>query len=171
MLDSTLVDFIFNKHLKKYLKYNDKNMYILKNDLEKLNKDLTVNEKNYIKAIIKSKNIAILDKADLTKSSKSRRTADYVYGEIISANSCIYEENKFSKITFNANGEVIDTDFSELESFLKEKFIPYYAKERTIDEVDNRNNYLVIHLKDILLLALSELELTHTMFYLSKLNI
>lgn len=89
----------------------------------------------------------------------------------------INEENKMRKkfntnIEYSISGEVIMTDFKELDSYLDSTFLPNcinYQKKKKILSPDEPLKYVKLH--DIENLNLNEVEMEHVMNYLQRKNI
>ena len=141
--------------------------YILQNELDEI--ELNDTEKAIVENILEEDKISV--NAPITEEDRSKLVRDFQYGEISDSNMYPVDENKYAKIEYDENGEVKYADFSELDKFINEEFIPEYIhiKVRLADKYGKE--YYSIQLNHIVKLRLSEIEFEHVMKLLKRQNI
>ena len=137
---------------------DEKGFYIRYQDFKKL--DLNLEEKNMLISTFKHQGIEIRRKNALVE--------EFNYGEFI--NSFV---PKIADIRYDKNGEITFEDYSELDKYLEEEFIPFNVNESMeIDEVGNRsvgNKY--VHLSKLVKKNFCDAEFKYIMEYLKEKNI
>ena len=141
--------------------------YILKPEFDKL--VLSDTEKAIIENILEEDKISL--NSPITEEDRSKLVKEFEYGEISDANMHPIDEPKYSKIEYDKNDEVRYADFSKLDKFINEQFIPehIHIKIRLGDKYGEE--YFSIQLNHIVKLKLSEIEFKHVMDLLKNQNI
>ena len=113
------------------------------------------------------------DEEKITHFDRSTLVRDYDYGSISAYNLNYLDVPTFAKIEFDKVGNIIFEDYTKLDEYLEEEFIPKYIKKKNkLDkEIDEKFEYFSIQLSDILKLRLSELEMMHVFEYLESKDI
>lgn len=109
----------------------------------------------------------------ITKQNRKLLVRDYNYGEILELDARKDDIPVKAKIEYNDNGNSIFSDFSELEKYLNEVFIPTNIKVKTKKDhsTGKQINYESIQLNKIVKLGLSEAEVEYIFNYLENKNI
>lgn len=104
---------------------------------------------------------------------KEIRVKNYVYGEKEATNSRKNEKQRMAKLEYSENGDLISSDFTSLDEYIKNTFIPDHImyEERKNQKDLEKDLFAYVRLTDLLRLNLSEAEVEHVMNYLSDLNI
>ena len=156
---------IFNNKIKPII-YKDSTggKYVLRTDIGKLN--FSIPEMRIVDEILSEQNIDIMD--EIKVEDRPKLVRDFEYGKIREARINPAEENKYATIIYDKNGEIESVDYSELNIFLEEIFIPenLHIKVRLRDVASKE--YYSIQLNRIVKLKLSEMEFKYVMEYLSK---
>ena len=157
IIESTLKRFIYEKDGKKY---------VLENDLERLG--LTYSEINFFENLLKRNNIEIV-KEMVNEEDRPNKVSEYEYGVREAEGSITRDIPKYAQIEFDSNGHVIYEDYSKLDEYLEEVFLPENVelKKKRKSEDSSGRLYPFVQLNKIVKLKLSELEMTHTMNYLN----
>lgn len=141
--------------------------YIVKSELAKL--DLTEEEREYINSKIPNSKISIID--SIKTLERPKKVLEFEYGFINEAKINPADETKFSNIEFNEKGEVVSADFTKLDEYLSEVFIPEHVHLKTLLKDKHGPTYYSIQFNKLTKLQLSELEIQHAMEYLKEQNI
>ena len=141
--------------------------YIVKSDLERLN--LSKEEKEYLDSKLPNSSISIIDSIKVL--DRPRRVIDFEYGFINEAKINPADETKLTDVQYNKNGEIESVDYTRLDDFIINVFIPEHVhiKVRLGDKYGPE--YYSIQLNKITKLKLSEMEIDHVMELLKEQNI
>lgn len=99
---------------------------------------------------------------DIVRNNRYGNTNDYDYGIVQEYGLYKYDKPSFSVIEYSESGEIIYEDYSALDKYIDEIFIPRYLKKNKVPHVN---------LCELIILRLSEIELTHVFNYLNNKNI
>jgi len=141
--------------------------YILQPDLDKV--ELSETEKKIIQSIFEEDKVSI--NTPITEEDRSKLVKDFEYGEISESKMYPIDVPKKSEIDYDEKGDVKYADFSELDRYINEEFIPenIHIKVRLADKYGPE--YYSIQLNRIVRLKLSEIEFEHVMKLLKRQNI
>lgn len=138
--------------------------YVLQSDLDQLN--LSDTERDLLMSVLSTNDITITK--DITKDDRSKRVVDFEYGGISEASMNPADKNRIAQVNYDSKGEVSFSDFTILDNFLRDEFIPenIQIKVRYKDKIGPE--YYSIQLNKIVKLRLSEIEFKHVLDYLKK---
>lgn len=164
-----LKQIVLDEVLNKIIKYNNGVRYIIDTDLNTLN--LTELERKFVMYVLEEEKITIEKK--VTKNDRPSLVRDYNYGDIATNNLESIDTPEKSIIEYDKNENLSFKDFSELEKYLDNVFIPRYVQmkqvfDKTADDIIYEPS---IQLNRIVKLKLSEIEVQYVFEYLDKLNI
>lgn len=187
-MNNEIEEFIYNNYIRKLVRNFEGKEYILEKDIENL--ELNENEKIFFYSILKKRQIEI---EKLLKKAPSEITIEKKeFGSFEGHNLGKIDEVKKAKLDYTEDGLLIGEDYSKLEQFLEEKFIPNnvvmtkrkknrlvteYNKEKEYDfweysrgETDQKYVEIrpTIQLSKIIALNLSEKENEFVISYLNK---
>lgn len=156
----TIEEFTKDIILNPIIKSENGEDYILESDLEKLN--LSQSEMLFVDRLIRDLGIKVYDSI---KADRKKTVKDFEYGKYSLVGGNEYDKPTMSKIEYSS-GELRFADFSELDKYLEEVFIP---ENITMVTVRSKNEpYPAIQLNKIVVLKLSELEIKHVLEYLAS---
>lgn len=152
------------KAIKKYINVKDNHSFIIEKNLKRLR--LTEDEENFVIDELQRNNISI--KKD--RSTRPQTVKDYTYGQIIESEDYQNDIPVMAKLNFDENGNLISEDWSKLDTFLAEQFIPTYITMKPMidDTTKEKLYYPSIQLNFIVKLQCCELEVAHIMNYLKE---
>lgn len=138
--------------------------YVLQSDLLKFNLDSS-NYKTLVR-ILQQNSIDVMD--EIKKEDRPSRVKDFEYGSITEAKVNPADNSRFINVKYNSKGEIEYVDYTKLDEFLEEKFIPENVHIKIRYKHKECPEYQSIQLNKIVKLQLSELEFAHVMEYLKK---
>ncbi len=142
---------------------------VLKSDLDKLL--LTPQERNFTMYILNKLKIKTVA-SKITKNDRSPYVRDNNYGDISSNELEKIDEPVMSTINYSETTEKIHEDYTKLDEYLENRFIPTYVLMKKRKNASGKIEYYQsIRLYHITALRLSEAELKHVMEYLNSKNI
>ena len=155
---------VYEKYIAPIVKVIDGERYVLSGDLEQYK--LNMNEYAFIKGLLKKYGINEYIK---TPNERSTRVSDLNYGNIESIGLSQNDRDRFNSIQYDEDGEIISEDYSELEKYLDEQFVPTHI--RTIKDYHESGPFKAVQLGELLSLKLSDFELAHAVEYLQSKDI
>ena len=160
---------VFDKYLKGIIYEENGNKKVFKENLDKLK--IFHSDKNLLLNIMKKLKIRIVDKRRV-KSNKDSLVKNNNYGMVEANGLQEFDKAVIAKIDYSAAGEKIYEDYTALDEYLENKFIPNYVlMKRRKNAKGEREYVLSIALNHILGLMLSEAEFQYVMNYLKDKNI
>lgn len=160
---------IFDKYLKGIIYEENGNKKVFKKNLDKLK--IFHSDKNLILNIMKKLKIRIVDKK-VIKLKKESSVKNNNYGMVEANGLQEFDKAVIAKIDYSAAGEKIYEDYTALDDYLENKFIPNYVlMKRRKNAKGEREYVLSIALNHIVDLMLSEAEFQYVMNYLKDKNI
>ena len=164
-----LKQIVLNEVLKSIIKYNNGARYIIDTDLENLK--LTELEKKFVMYVLQEEKITI--ETEITKKDRPSLVRDYNYGEITANEFNSIDVPEQAIIEYDKSENLSFKDFSELEKYLDNVFVPKYVQMKQV--YDKNTGDLTyepsVQLNRIVKLKLSEIEVQYVFEYLDKLNI
>lgn len=160
---------IFDKYLKGIIYEENGNKKVFKENLDKLK--IFHSDKNLVLNIMKKLKIRIVDKK-VIKLKKDSSVKNNNYGMVEANGLQEFDKAVIAKIDYSAAGEKIYEDYTALDDYLENKFIPNYVlMKRRKNAKGEREYVLSIALNHIVDLMLSEAEFQYVMNYLKDKNI
>lgn len=138
--------------------------YVALEDFNELH--LQEERKERLEQLMRECDILLLPKKRFATYSRHIPVSFYEYGEKQALGIESLELPKFATLEYDFAGNVILEDYSELDLFLEETFIPKYIRYRFDKWQEERTPYIsLFHLID---LGLNELEIKHVFSYLDS---
>jgi len=139
-------------------------LYISEEDFNNLN--LTGLSLEFARAYLNEKNISIITPVDVKDRSKKVKDAPVV--DMSEAKLDYIDKPRYAKFVFDAQGEIISADYTELDRYLENNFIPNNISVRRLKGDKYGTPYLTIQTGKITKERFSNLEIKHVMEYLAK---
>lgn len=159
-VNMTIEEFTKDIILNPIIKSENGENYILESDLDGLH--LSQSEILFVERLIHDLGIKVYDSI---KADRKKTVKDFEYGKYSSVGGNEYDKPTMSKVEYT-DGELRFADFSELDKYLEEVFIPENVTMVTVRSMNEP--YPVIQLNKIVALKLSELEIKHVLEYLAS---
>lgn len=162
-----LEKYILENYINVLVKTNKNTRVISEKDLKMLH--FSKAERNFINQILEKNKIEIA-KEILEKKDRTKAVKNYTYGEMEEIKARKYDKPFFSKLEYDAYGNLIYEDWKKLDEFLEKNFIPdnIQMNKRRNKEYGEIIYYPSIQLSRIVKLQLCEEEMEHIFHYLNE---
>ena len=160
---SKTIEWVYKTILEPLVKRDSQGkLYISEDDFEKVSSNQL--EKNFAEKILNERNVAIIKVIE--KKDRPTRVSDFKYGPITEVKQNSVDKPRFAVIEYDERGEIKDADYTKLDEYLEEEFIPANLETKTLKGDKYGAPYLSIQLNKIVKGKFSEDEITHILEYL-----
>ena len=171
MKEYEMINHVYELMIKPKIKTdNNGRKYIYEDDLIGIYHN--EQEENLINTILKNYQIEKRIK-EIKKEDRSPLVRDFDSGEVKGELLEEIDVPVYAEIQYDTFGNIIHEDYSKLDKFLENEFIPNNVRmmKKRKSEDEQKNLYPFIQLNKVVKLKLSELEFKHTLEYLKKIGI